>query len=406
MNSLEFFSELNKSMKNQNIHAVPILDLKEQLNALRNEILNAVTEVIDSTQYIMGSKIEVLEQAIADYTGTSYGVGVSSGTDALLLSLMALNVGPGDRVITSDFSFIATAAVISRQYAIPLFVDIDPFTFNICPDKLQQLLWQMTNRERNKVKAIIPVHLYGQCAEMESLFAVANEYQIPLIEDAGQAIGAEYVLSGEVKRAGAMGRMGCFSFFPSKNLGGIGDAGMVVTNDEQLALLLKQKRVHGESSQYHHNAVGGNFRMDPIQAAVLSVKLPFLDQWHQARQRNAERYSDLFRKNELEQILLPTAIYKNRNLVNPHIYNQFVIRVPQRDALQAYLAQHQIETRVYYPLPLHQQGCFQSLGYRTGDFPESEKAAQEVLALPVYPELTEVMQEYVVEKISEFYWKS
>lgn len=390
-------------MANQKISAVPILDLKEQLSGLRSEILTAITDVIDSTQFIMGPEIEAFEKAIANYTGASHGVGVSSGTDALLLSLMVLNVGPGKKVITSDFSFFATAGVISRVNAIPLFVDISPDSFNMDPGKLELLLERMTESERNSVKAIIPVHLYGQCADMEPILSVANHYHIPVIEDAGQAIGAEYVLSGEVKRAGVMGRMGCFSFFPTKNLGAVGDAGMVVTNDEQLALHLKQMRVHGESSRYHHNSVGGNFRMDPIQAAVLSVKLSSLEQWHRARQRNAERYSVLFRNSELQQIQLPSPIYKNMNLVNYHIYHQYVIRVPQRDGLQAYLARHSIETRVYYPLPLHQQRCFQSLGYRRGDFPESEKAAREVLALPVYPELTYAMQEYVVEKISEFY---
>ena len=392
-------------MKNQKVHTVPILDLKEQLTALRDEILASVTEVIDSTQFILGPKVEALEDSIANYTGASHGVGVSSGTDALLLSLMALNVGPGDQVITSNFSFFATAGVICRLHAIPLFIDIDPVSFNMNPHKLEQILEQMTDSDRNLVKAIIPVHLYGQCAEMEPILAVANRFQIPVIEDAGQAIGAEYLIAGEVKRAGAMGRMGCFSFFPSKNLGGVGDAGMVVTNDEQLALQLNQKRVHGESSQYHHNSVGGNFRMDPLQAVVLSVKLPYLEEWHRARQENAERYAVLFQNNELKHILLPTPLYKNRNLLNYHIYHQYVIRVPQRDALQAYLAKRRIETRVYYPLPFHQQHCFQSLGYHVGDFPESEKAAREVLSLPVYPELREEMQEYVVEKISDFYRK-
>ncbi len=390
-------------MKNQKINTVPILDLKAQLSGIREEIIAAVTEVIDSTQYIMGPKIEALEQAVADYTATSHAIGVSSGTDALLLALMALEVAPGDLVITSDFSFFATAGVVARLNATPVFVDIDPASFNMAPQALERVLDKMSAAEQKKVKAIIPVHLYGQCADMASILAIANRYQIPVIEDAAQAIGAEYLLDNEAKRAGSLGAIGCFSFFPSKNLGGVGDAGMVVTNDAQIAQMLKLKRTHGESAQYHHAVVGGNFRLDPIQAAVLMVKLPFLDQWHQARQRNAERYTKLFQQRNLRQVRLPEAAHANQGLANYHIYNQYVIRVAQRDQLQGFLAEHQIGARVYYPIPFHRQECFKNLGYGIGDFPESEQAAQSVLALPIYPELTAAMQDYVVEKIAEFY---
>lgn len=383
--------------------SVPLLDLKAQLSGIREEILAAVTGVIDSTQYIMGPHVESLEAALADYTGTAHAVGVSSGTDALLLALMALDVGPGDWVVTSDFSFFATAGVIARLNATPLFVDIDPVSFNIDPEKLAQALHNMPEQDRQNVKAIIPVHLYGQCADMAPILSVANQYQIPVIEDAAQAIGAEYSWEGTHKKAGALGNFGCFSFFPSKNLGGMGDGGMVVTNDDALAHMLKLKRVHGGSTEYEHTVIGGNFRLDPMQAAILSVKLPYLNQWHAARQHNAAYYSKLFQQSNVASIQLPEEIYQQEGLSHGHIYNQFVIRVPQRPKLQTFLKNHHIATKVYYPVPFHQQACFQHLGYEKGDFPEAEKAAEEVLALPIYPELTASMQEYVVEKIVEFY---
>ncbi|MBF0276173.1 MAG: DegT/DnrJ/EryC1/StrS family aminotransferase [SAR324 cluster bacterium] len=392
-------------MKNQKIKAVPLLDLQSQLTPLRAEIMTAVKDVIDSTQYIMGPKVEELENSIAEYSGVSHAVGVSSGTDALLLALMALDIGPGDLVITSNFSFFATAGVVARLNATPVFVDIDPVSFNLSPKALGNLLSNMKEKERKKVKAVIPVHLYGQCAEMSSILSITRQFGIPVIEDAAQAIGAEYLIENEVKRAGSLGSIGCFSFFPSKNLGGIGDGGMIVTSDDEIAKILKLKRVHGESTQYHHEVIGGNFRMDPIQAAVLTVKLQYLNKWHQERQKNAEYYSILFQQENIADLILPQSIYSKQGLSNYHIFNQYVIRTERRNELQTHLAKHQIAARIYYPIPFHLQPCFQSLGYQKGDFPESEKAAQTVLALPVYPELTDAMQEYVVEKIVEFFRK-
>ncbi|MBF0287626.1 MAG: DegT/DnrJ/EryC1/StrS family aminotransferase [SAR324 cluster bacterium] len=390
-------------MENQKIDSVPLLDLKAQLSDLRDEIVQAVTEVVDSTQYIMGPKVLSLEKAIADYSGVTHAIGVSSGTDALLLSLMALDVQPGDCVITTDFSFFATAGVIARLNARPVFVDIDPVTFNLDPEQLEKVLNTMSSEEKKRVKAIIVVHLYGQCADMSSIVSIAERYQIPVIEDAAQAIGAEYMMGAEKKRTGNLGTMGCFSFFPSKNLGGIGDAGMVVTNDAQLADQLRLKRVHGAKSEYCHEVIGGNFRIDPIQAAVLEVKLPHLDSWHHGRQQNAELYTALFEQKGLSQIIPPQPVYQDQGLSNYHIYNQYMIRAPRRDELQKFLTQNQVAARVYYPIAFHRLECFQSLGYAADAFPESEKASNEVLALPIYPELTDAMQEYVVEKIAEFY---
>ncbi|MBF0351624.1 MAG: DegT/DnrJ/EryC1/StrS family aminotransferase [SAR324 cluster bacterium] len=382
---------------------VPLLDLKGQLRPLRDEILAAIVDVLDSTQYIMGPKVEELERAVAQYSGCSHALGVSSGTDALLLALMGLNVGPGDLVITSTFSFFATAGVIARLNATPVLTDIDPVTFNMSPAHLSEILKAMPEDTRNKVKAIIPVHLYGQCADMQSLMKVAAQWNIPVIEDAAQAIGAEYPLEGKVQRAGSMGKMGCFSFFPSKNLGGIGDGGMIVTNDSTLAQYLVYLRNHGANPKYYHKFIGGNFRLDPLQAAVLNVKLPHLDQWHQQRQRNANRYIELFSKAGIAEVALPAAVYQTHKISNYHIYNQFMIRVPQRDELRQFLQSQQIVTEVYYPVPFHVQECFSYLNYKSGDFPESEKAAREVLALPIYPELTEEMQAHVVQQIKAFY---
>jgi len=383
---------------------VPLLDLKGQLKDLREEYLEAITRVVDSTQYIMGPEVEALEQSVAKYCGTADAIGVSSGTDALLLALMALDVGPGDRVITTDFSFFATVGVIARLNATPVFVDIAPETYNLDPQHLKYRLDSMSEEERSSVKAILPVHLYGQCADMEAILAIAEHYGIPVVEDAAQAIGSEYTLKGEVRRAGNLGDMGCFSFFPSKNLGGIGDAGMVTVNDESLAHSLRLKRVHGGEPKYFHKVIGGNFRIDPIQAAVLSVKLPHLDGWHQARQENADYYNSLFEQKDLDQLVRPHAVYQAQGLKNYHIYNQYMIRVPKRDELRSFLQSHQIASEVYYPLTLHQQECFHYLGHSyTGAFPESEKAASEVLALPIYPDLTHAMLEHVVKHIAKFY---
>jgi len=375
---------------------VPLLDLKAQLDSIRPEVKAAVDEVLESTRYIMGPKVTELEKAVAAYCNAKYGVGVSSGTDALLIALMALDVRPGDLVLTTPYSFFATAGVVARLNAVPVFVDIDPETYNIDPQKIAE--WFAAFPEKvGKVKAIIPVHLYGQCADMDPILEIANKYDIPVIEDAAQAIGARYPSKTGVKRAGAMGTMGCFSFFPSKNLGGIGDGGMVVTNDEKLAEKLVKLRNHGSHPKYYHAMIGGNFRLDPIQAAVLSVKLKYLDDWHAARQANAVYYDEHFNLNGLKK---PHIAYRREY----HIYNQYILGVPgDRDALRKFLNEREIGHEVYYPVPFHLQECFKYLDYSKGDFPNSEYAAEHTIALPIYPELTDTMQQVVVDAIHEFY---
>ncbi len=375
---------------------VPLLDLKAQLDSIRDEVKFAVDEVLESTRYIMGPKVTELEEKIAGYCGTTFGVGVSSGTDALLISLMALDIRSGDLVLTTPYSFFATAGVISRLNAIPVFVDIDPDTYNIDPQKIQE--WFRYNSDKiEKVKAIVPVHLYGQCADMDPILAIANQYNIPVIEDAAQAIGSRYPSKNGIKRAGSMGTIGCFSFFPSKNLGGIGDGGMVTTGDEQLAEKLIKLRNHGSYPKYYHAMIGGNFRLDPIQAAVLLVKLKYLDTWHSGRQKNAIFYDEHIPKNGFKK---PTIAYQR----DYHIYNQYILSVPEkRDELVEFLHSNDIGCEVYYPVPFHLQECFQYLGYKKGDFPLSEYAAEHTVALPIYPELTDAMQRFVIEKIMEFY---
>lgn len=371
---------------------VPLLDLNAQLQTIEKDVKAAVNEVIDSTRYIMGPKVEELEAKIAEYAGAKYATGVSSGTDALLVSLMALNIGPGDIVITAPFSFFATAGVIARLGATPAFVDIDPDTYNLSPDALRH--WFGTNKGKiDKVKAIIPVHLYGQCADMDPILEIAGEYNIPVVEDAAQAIGARYPSKTGTKKAGTMGTMGCFSFFPSKNLGAMGDGGMVVTNDAGINEKLKKLRNHGAEPKYYHAMIGGNFRLDPIQAAILLVKLPHLDKWHLMRQENAAYYD---RNLNIEGVKNPTVTYKREF----HIYNQYVISVmEQRDELRKFLTENNIGTEIYYPVPFHKQECFRYLGYKSGDFPNSEYAAVHTIALPIYPELRIEMQDYVIEKI-------
>ncbi len=369
-------------------HPVPLLDLKAQYRPLRDEIREAIDRVLESQHFILGPEVAALEEEIAAYSQCNYGIGVSSGTDALLVALMALEIQPGDEVITTPYSFFATAGSIARLGATPVFVDIDPQTCNIDPAKIEA---KITPRTR----AIIPVHLYGQMAEMDSIMEVARRHNLAVIEDAAQAIGAEY----RGRRAGSIGDLGCFSFFPSKNLGGVGDGGMVVTNDAALAERVRILRAHGSSPKYYHKFIGGNFRLDALQAAVLRVKLQYLDEWTAARQRNAAAYRRLFAGHSGEsQIRLPADSVDGR-----HIYNQFVIRVPRRDDLLAFLKSRQIGSAIYYPLPLHLQECFASLGYRPGDFPVSEAAARETLALPIYPELTEPMLEQVVDAVVAFY---
>jgi len=382
---------------------VPLLDLRPPLEELRDEIVEAVTQVIDSTRYIMGPEIDGLESEISAYCGTTDAVGVSSGTDALLLSLMVLDVAPGDLVLTSNFSFFATAGVVARLNATPVFVDIDLETFNIDPESLRKTLTDMDAETRKRVKAIIPVHLYGQCAEMETILNISREIDIPVIEDGAQAIGAECEIDGQKKSAGSLGDFGCFSFFPSKNLGGVGDGGIVTVNNPELAEQLRLKRVHGGEHKYYHRVIGGNFRLDPIQAAVIRVKLPHLNKWHKQRQDNADHYNELFAEAALISKVRTPYVEHPQSLKNPHIYNQYVIRAERRDELQSFLSENEIASEVYYPLPFHLQECFLHLGGKAGDFPVSETAAKEVLALPVYPGMTGAMRETVVEHIAKFY---
>jgi len=373
-----------------------MLDLSAQLEMIERDVKDAVNGVIDSSRYIMGPKVVELEERIAEYVGARYATGVSSGTDALLISLMALDVGSGDIVITTPFSFFATAGVIARLGAIPAFVDIDPNTYNLSPVALREWFERETGKI-DKVKAIIPVHLYGQCADMDPILEIAGEFDIPVVEDAAQAIGARYPSRNGELKAGSMGTLGCFSFFPSKNLGAMGDGGMVVTNDPGLDEKLKKLRNHGAKPKYYHALIGGNFRLDPIQAAILLVKLPHLDTWHKMRQKNAARYDEDLNVGGIKK---PSITYKREF----HIYNQYVISVTEkRDELRKFLTENKIGTEIYYPVPFHEQECFQYLGYKSGDFPNSEYAAKHTIALPIYPELTIEMQDYVIEKIGEFY---
>jgi dTDP-4-amino-4,6-dideoxygalactose transaminase len=373
---------------------VPFLDLKVQYQHIKEEIDQAVMEVISEQHFILGPKVEALEEAIAAYSSARHGIGVASGSDALTLSLMALGVGAGDEVITTPFTFFATAGSISKVGATPVFVDIDPQTYNLDPSRIQECITPQT-------KAIIPVHLFGQSADMELIKGIASSNGLWIIEDAAQAIGSDYIRnSAPPQRVGSMGDMGCFSFYPSKNLGSFGDGGMVTTNDDELAKRVRLLRVHGAASKYYYQCIGINSRLDALQAAVLLVKFSYLEEWTGKRLKNAAYYDQLFdeiRHHELG-IAIPYVQYNNR-----HIYNQYVIRVPKRDELREFLSQEGIGTDVYYPLPLHLQECYQELGYGARDFPHAEQAARETLALPIYPELTSEQQEYVVSKIEEFF---
>ena len=383
---------------------VPLLDLHPPLKDLRDEIIEGVTRVIDSTCYIMGPEIDCLEKEIAEYCGTEDAVGVSSGTDALLISLMVLDVGPGDIVLTTNFSFFATAGVVARLNATPVFIDIDPETFNIDPEQLRFTLNEMDDERRKRVKALIPVHLYGQCANMAEILKIAETFNIPVIEDCAQAIGAECEINGKIRCAGSMGDFGYFSFFPSKNLGGIGDGGIVTVNKPKLSELLRLKRVHGAERSYYHRMIGGNFRLDPIQATVIRIKLNHLNGWHQQRQKNAQYYNMLFAESELNEKIRTPSIMHPKTMQNHHIFNQYVIRTERRDELQSFLESQGISSGVYYPIPFHLQECFKFMGGNKGDFPVSESAAKEVLALPVYPGITAGMQERVVEQIKAFHF--
>lgn len=371
---------------------VPLLDLKAQYATIRDEIRAAVDAVLESQLCILGPAVTECEAKLAPYCGCAHAISVSSGSDALLISLMAENIGPGDEVITTPYTFFATVGAIARTGAKPVFVDIDPQTYNIDPAQIEAKITAQT-------KALIPVHLYGQCADMDPIMEIANRRGVSVIEDAAQAIGAEY----KGRRAGSMGRYGCFSFFPSKNLGAAGDGGLVTTNDDAVAERLRVLRVHGSKPKYYHSLLGGNFRFDSIQAAIVSVKLKYLDQWTAGRQANAARYRRLFEAAGLLRnglITLPTEVPGNR-----HIYNQFIIRAPQRNALQAHLRERKIGNEIYYPVALHMQECFASLGYHEGDFPHSEAAAQQTLALPIYPELSDEQAAAVVDAIAQFYAK-
>ena len=369
---------------------VPLLDLQAQYASLRDELRAAVVRVMDSQRFVLGDEVRRLESSIAEYVGTTHAIGCASGSDALLLALMALDVGAGDEVLTTPFTFFATAAAITRLGARPVFVDIDPATYNLDATRAADAITPRT-------KAIMPVHLYGQCADMEPLLALSD--RVPIIEDAAQAIGATDHTSDHNRQAGAMGAIGCFSFYPTKNLGGAGDGGMLTTNDDGLAQRLRSLRTHGGANEYEHSEVGVNSRLDELQAAVLNVKLPHLDAWSDERARKATAYSEMLNSAPSSFELITPAVRDDAR----HIFHQYVIRVPQhRDALMQHLKAQGVGTKVYYPIPLHRQECFAYLGYHEGDFPESERAAREVLALPVYPELTEAQQSYVVDAIKSF----
>lgn len=369
---------------------VPLLDLKAQYRKIQDKIEPAVLEILRNQTCILGEPVKSFEEACAKYCQANYAVGVTSGTDALLISMMAIDIQPGDEIITSDYSFFATAGSIARLGAKAVFVDIDPVTFNINPNLIERAI-------TTKTKAIMPVHLFGQAAEMDAILDIARRHKLAVIEDAAQAFGTTYY----GKFAGALGDMGCFSFYPSKNLGGVGDGGMVLINDAKLYDKIFKLRNHGCTRQYFHEMVGGNFRLDAIQAAALKVKLSFLNEWCQARAQNAADYGQLFQQAGLTSTLVLPQALPNRN----HIYNQYVIRVPQRDALKNFLTERGIGTAIYYPLPLHRQPCFQYWGYKEEEFPESNLAAANTIALPIYPELTMEQKSYVVDAIREFYQK-
>ena len=378
---------------------IPLLDLQAQYRAIQPDVEAAVAAVFAAQSFILGPHVQAFEQAIAAYSGVAHACGVSSGTDALLMALMAEGIGAGDEVITTPYTFFATAGSIARLGARPVFVDIDPVSFNLDP---RQIEGRITARTR----ALLPVHLYGRMAEMEPILALAAQHGLAVIEDACQAIGAEY----RGRRAGALGAYGCFSFFPSKNLGGAGDGGLVTTNDPARAARLVRLRNHGMEPKYYHQVIGGNFRLDALQAAVLHVKLKHLDDWTAARRRNAARYDRLFRAAGLAPapLSLPTTPCTDAGRTDDarchcHIFNQYVLRAPRRDELRAFLTPRGIGHEVYYPVPLHLQECFAAVGHRAGDFPESERAARETLALPIYPELTDDQAAGVVAAIRAFY---
>ncbi|MHB8578345.1 MAG: DegT/DnrJ/EryC1/StrS family aminotransferase [Ignavibacteriaceae bacterium] len=383
---------------------VPLLDLKPQYLSLKKELDEAIIKVAESQYFILGPEVDSMEKVFCDYLTCKHALGVSSGTDALVIALMAIGIQPGDEVIVPTFSFFATAGVVSRLNATPVFVDINPVTFNIDPKEFEKKITA-------KTKAVIPVHLYGQSCEMDEIIKIAKKNGLKVIEDGAQAISVQYK---DGRNVGTIGDIGCFSFFPSKNLGGYGDGGLVISNDDKLAERLKILRVHGGEPKYYHKIIGGNFRLDAIQAAVIKVKLPYLDGWSQKRRENAEDYNKFFiaaglaeetgkiNFNEKNKVLLPKAIYKSDTIKNFHIYNQYIIRVEKRDELRKFLAKNEISTEIYYPVPFHLQECFANLGYKQGDFPLAEMSADTSIALPIYPELSKNQIEFVVRVIKEF----
>jgi dTDP-4-amino-4,6-dideoxygalactose transaminase len=384
---------------------VPLLDLKAQYAQIRAEVLPVIEGVCESQHFILGEHVRAFESDVAQYCGASAGIGVSSGTDALLLALMAFGIGAGDEVITTPFTFFATAGTIARTGARPVFCDIDRGTFNLSAAAVELFIERQCRVEQGvlvnrwtggRIRALMPVHLYGQSADMDALVRIARQHGLRIIEDAAQAIGTEY---SDGARVGSIGDIGCFSFFPSKNLGAFGDAGLCTTNDPELAEHMRVLRVHGGKPKYFHAFIGGNFRIDELQAAILRVKLKHLDAWTEARQRNAAYYSAAFERAGLApRVVTPRAPAAGR-----HIFNQYAIRAERRDELRAALTERGIGTEIYYPVPLHLQQCFAPLGYQQGDFPESERAAAETLALPVYPELSQAQLAHVVAAVAEFY---
>lgn len=384
---------------------VPLLDLKPQYQSLKKELDETVIKVAESQYFILGPEVSAMEKEFCDYLGCKHAIGVSSGTDALLLALMAIDIKPGDEVIVPTYSFFATAGVVSRLNATPVFVENDLITFNMDPKDFEKKITK-------KTKAVIPVHLYGQSADMDEIIKIAHAHNIKVIEDAAQAIGAQYK---DGRCVGTIGDIGCFSFFPSKNLGCYGDGGLVTTNDDNLAKILTIKRVHGAEPKYYHKVIGGNFRLDALQAAVLRVKLPHLDKWSEKRRQNANRYTQLFidaglaeesgktNFDKKNKVLLPAPVYERFRVKNYHIYNQYIVRVEQRDEVRDFLTKNEIGTEIYYPVPFHLQECFKDLGYKKGDFPHSEFSADKSIALPIYPELSDEQLVYVVDIFKKFF---
>ncbi|MBD3169000.1 MAG: aminotransferase class V-fold PLP-dependent enzyme [candidate division Zixibacteria bacterium] len=364
--------------------AIPLLDLTRQNGPIRDEINEAISRVLDHNKFILGPEVAELEKKVSEYSECKHGIGVASGTDSLLISLRSAGVEPGDEVITTSFTFFATAGVITRVGAIPVFVDILPDTFNLDPDLIESAI-------TGKTKVIMPVHLYGQCADMDRINEIAKKHNLAVVEDAAQAIGAKY----KGKKAGSMGDLGCFSFFPSKNLGACGDAGMIVTNDDSHEEMCRKLRVHGSKPKYYHSVVGYNSRLDTLQAAILGVKFNYLEGWHEGRREKARKYNELFTSEKVKKPFESEDCY--------HIYHQYTIRVPERDALAQHLKEKGIGHAIYYPLPLHSQECYRELGYKEGDLPETESAAREVISIPIFPEMTDEEQKEVVSTIEGFY---